>query len=179
MSRTIESRNSGAAAKALASPALPTPVSPASRAGHALHVRQARYARYAMGAALAGLCATVVALAPPRRADPSPPSAPPPVAAGMQAAPAAPQATPSRVEFVATMRPPARRPDAGLLVLDLEGLESPEAAVTMAENWRQRQGAGSELTCWLHTPHRTAAAEALAALTQADPPPCNRILVPR
>lgn len=85
---------------------------------------------------------------------------------------------PSRVEFVALGPAPARRPDQGLLVLDLQGLESADSALAMALHWRQRIGGGPSLICWLRSADRTASADAVAALTQSESPPCTRILVP-
>ncbi len=92
---------------------------------------------------------------------------------------AAPAAVLSRIEFVAASRPPARRPEGGLLVLDLAGLESGDAALQVAQGCRRRYGAGGELTCWLHAARRTELLDALGALTQTEAPPCTRILVPR
>lgn len=93
--------------------------------------------------------------------------------------PGAAAALASRVEFVRAGPPPARRPEQGLLVLDLGGLESAEAALTLAQQWRQRQAPHVALICWLQAPSRGEAAEAMGVLLQADAPPCSRILVPR
>lgn len=102
------------------------------------------------------------------------------VAAGLAGtAPAAGTERPTRIEFVEARGAPAPKPDRGLLVLDLAGLESPEAARLLAQAWRQLHGAAPDLTCWLQGPSRDEAAQALAELTQATPPPCSRILVRR
>jgi hypothetical protein len=85
----------------------------------------------------------------------------------------------SSIEFVAVRAAPAPRPAEGLIVLDLEGLESADAALALAEGWRQRHGGGRPLICWLLAPTRARAAEALGVLTRAEAPPCTRILVPR
>lgn len=90
-----------------------------------------------------------------------------------------PVVVPSRIEFVSSARPPARRPDQGLLVLDLVALESAEAALELAQSWRRRQSAGRELICWLRAPVQADLLDALGALTQTEAPPCSRILVPR
>jgi hypothetical protein len=87
-------------------------------------------------------------------------------------------AVPSRVEFVAMGAAPARRPEHGLLVLDLQGMESPDSALAMAQHWRQRLDGSRPLICWLRSADRTASADAVAALTQSEAPPCSRILVP-
>jgi hypothetical protein len=99
-----------------------------------------------------------------------------PVAAG--AGPGAPAAVLSRIEFVAASRPPARRPDGGLLVLDLDGLESADAALQLALGWRRRHGTAGVLICWLQAARRKDLHDALGALTQTEAPPCTRILVP-
>lgn len=109
------------------------------------------------------------------------------VALGMPAAAApplagvvfAPGVAPPRVEFVASPSPPTRRPDEGLLVLDLEALESADAALELARSWRKRTGATLEVICWLRASSRGLAADAVGALTTAESPPCTRILVPR
>ena len=87
-------------------------------------------------------------------------------------------AVPSRVEFVAMGAVPARRPEHGLLVLDLQGMESADSALAMAQHWRQRLDGSRPLICWLRSADRTASANAVAALTQSEAPPCSRILVP-
>lgn len=46
----------------------------------------------------------------------------------------------SSIEFFAVRAAPARRADEGLIVLDLEGLESHDAALALAAGWRQRHG---------------------------------------
>ena len=91
---------------------------------------------------------------------------------------AGPVVVPSRIEFVAMGAVPARRPEHGLLVLDLPGMESADAALAMAQNWRQRLGGGTPLICWLRSADRLASADAVAALSQSEAPPCSRILVP-
>jgi hypothetical protein len=102
----------------------------------------------------------------------------PALPAAASVAPAAPAAALSRIEFVAASRPPARRPDGGLLVLDLDGLESGDAALQLALGWRRRHGAGGMLICWLQAARRKDLHDALGALTQTEAPPCTRILVP-
>jgi hypothetical protein len=85
----------------------------------------------------------------------------------------------SSIEFVAVRAMPSRRPAEGSIVLDLEGLESADAALALAEGWRQLHGGERPLICWLLGPTRARTAEALGVLTRAEAPPCTRILVPR
>jgi hypothetical protein len=93
--------------------------------------------------------------------------------------PAAAATLASAVEFVASRKPPTPRPEQGLLVLHLEALESADAALTLALQWRQRFGPEPALICWLDAPRREQAAEALATLLNDDARPCTRILLAR
>lgn len=131
--------------------------------------RRAPLARLCLGACIGALAAGTAAAQP----------APSAVAWSPGSLPGAAAALASRVEFVRAGSAPARRPEQGLLVLDLGGLESAEAALTLAQQWRQRQGPQASLICWLQAPSRNEAAEAMGALLQADAPPCSRVLVAR
>jgi hypothetical protein len=95
-----------------------------------------------------------------------------PVAAKSVAAPA------TRVVFF-DGPPAARQPEQGVLVLNLHGLDSAEAALTMAQHWRRKLGGTTRLTCWLQGGTRGETADALGALLHADTPSCDLIQVPR
>lgn len=123
-----------------------------------------------------GLAACIATLAAGTAAAQPAPSA---VVWSPASLPGAAAALASRVEFVRAGTAPARRPEQGLLVLDLSGLESAEAALTLAQQWRQRQGPHVSLICWLQSPSRSEATEAVGVLLQAEAPPCSRVLVAR
>jgi hypothetical protein len=65
-------------------------------------------------------------------------------------------------------------PAANDLVLDLERLESLDAAQELALAWREGRAANAALTCWLTAADR-ASAEAAAAVLARDS--CTRVLV--
>jgi hypothetical protein len=69
-------------------------------------------------------------------------------------------------------------PHLGVFVLDLDGLESPEAAHDLVESWRMRAPQGlASATCWLRGQRRDDLLVAAQLLTQGSPPICGRILV--
>ena len=93
-----------------------------------------------------------------------------PAAQGPQQAQAAPMlrhlAPVDVVERVSLQQVLARLPP-GTVVLDLEALESLDAALDLVQHWRSQNRADAVLTCWLATAGRgPELAEAVQALTE-------------
>lgn len=104
-----------------------------------------------------------------------------PGASHAEGRPAPAGAAGARIEFVATPAWPALRgrAPAGVLVIDVEGLESAEAAGTLAQSWRQRLGAAAAIDCWLRPGAGTRSASLLAEVAHVlVEQGCNRVRVP-
>lgn len=84
---------------------------------------------------------------------------------------------PARIEFVdpQAVRAQAPHPQAGIFVLDLEGLESAEAAQDLVDTWRLRHPQAAAAACWLRGPHRQDLLVAAGLLTRGPQPTCHRV----
>lgn len=89
-------------------------------------------------------------------------------------------ASPARIEFVspAAARAQSPMPHQGVFVLDLDGLESPQAAQDLVESRCRRAPQGHVTpTCWLRGQRRDDLLVAVQLLTQGSAPACSRVLV--
>jgi hypothetical protein len=102
----------------------------------------------------------------------------PPAAKAPPVAPAPAAAPRGSIHFVSDPPWEALRARMGqdVLVLDLEGLESLDAAVALAEHWRNRHGSAPELDCWLRKTTAEAELQAASALAGAG---CTRVHIAR
>lgn len=83
---------------------------------------------------------------------------------------------PASIEFVSAQDLQRARAQADLdaVVLDLERLESLEAAQALARSWRDNRPADAPLLCWLSSSDRAAASAAAGLLAREG---CSRVLV--
>ncbi len=97
--------------------------------------------------------------------------------AGLLAAPARAESPPAFIEFVPPQAAREQRPDpqAGVFVLDLDGLESADAAQTLVDAWRSRRLGSEPTVCWLRGRHRDELLIAARRLTQGSAPTCDRV----
>ncbi len=123
----------------------------------------------ALIAALIG--ASVVAAAMVVRQEAAGPTKPPAAAALRTLPPVAARAS---IHFAPDLGRAAlrRRIDAGELVIDLEALDSLEAALELADSWPRRHDSGDLPVCWVSAPTRAEAAAAGHMLAEHS---CRRV----
>jgi len=99
--------------------------------------------------------------------------------AGALAGPTRAEPPPAFIEFVSPQvaRIQAPRPQEGVFVLDLDGLESAQAAQDLVDSWHGRRSGARLPACWLRGRHRDELLIAARQLTQGPAPTCGQVLL--